>query len=758
MAQATEIIIRAKDETQQAIGQVTQSLGALESKAIALGPLFGAMAAALSFATFKGAIDGAISFAAKLDDMSEATGATVENLSALASVAKIGSHDLGLVESSLQKLSKALHSTDEETKGAGKALAAIGLDISKLADMDTADAMYEIAKSMSQFQNDSGKAAVAMAIFGKSGAQPLPFLNDLAEKTELVGKVTAEQAAMAEQYEKNMNRLSASFSVTGKTVAMELLPFLTKLTDEMVSAKESTGGFSEAIGNGARTALETAAVLGVNTIYVFKQVGNEIGGIAAQLAAFASLDFKGARAIGNMMKEDAAQARKEVDALTARIIDRSKATQDAVAAMAKPKINFTDDTDKPDKKKNSAADEAQRLIDSLNQEIAVKLADAASTDKISNAEAQAVKVKEQLAAGTLKVTAAQKATILSKLDDLQAAEKAAAAQENYRKALADQTKANETARQSMEKAIETAQKQYETYGLSEVQISRLIEARLQDAIAIASQNGAGEDAIAYLKQELELRQKLSDTLDDLDTKRLLSGTDTSKYAKQHQDVEALNKKLQDGKINETEYDEAINAMMGKSQEALTSMEAFAQSAAHNMQSALADFFINPTNNGFKGLADSFGQTVQKMIAEAASAKIMQTLFGTMGGTTGGKSTGSGGSDWGWVGQAMTWAAAFFADGGIMTGQGPVPLRKYAAGGIANRPQLAMFGEGSTPEAYVPLPDGRRIPVAMQGGQGSMTINQTIYAGQGTDAAQVRRSAAAGARAALGAMNGAKRYG
>lgn len=48
----------------------------------------------------------------------------------------------------------------------------------------------------------------------------------------------------------------------------------------------------------------------------------------------------------------------------------------------------------------------------------------------------------------------------------------------------------------------------------------------------------------------------------------------------------------------------------------------------------------------------------------------------------------------------------------MTSAGPVPLRKYASGGIANSPQMAMYGEGSLPEAYVPLPDGRRIPVAM----------------------------------------------
>ena len=57
----------------------------------------------------------------------------------------------------------------------------------------------------------------------------------------------------------------------------------------------------------------------------------------------------------------------------------------------------------------------------------------------------------------------------------------------------------------------------------------------------------------------------------------------------------------------------------------------------------------------------------------------------------------------------------FANGGIMTAGGPMQLKRYAAGGIASSPQLAMFGEGSRPEAYVPLPDGRSIPVTMKGG-------------------------------------------
>lgn len=70
----------------------------------------------------------------------------------------------------------------------------------------------------------------------------------------------------------------------------------------------------------------------------------------------------------------------------------------------------------------------------------------------------------------------------------------------------------------------------------------------------------------------------------------------------------------------------------------------------------------------------------------------------------------------------------FANGGIMTSAGPLPLRAYSAGGIANSPQLALFGEGRRPEAFVPLPDGRRIPVALQGGsQGGSVVNVTVNA-------------------------------
>ncbi|HHV5461085.1 TPA: tape measure protein [Klebsiella pneumoniae] len=72
--------------------------------------------------------------------------------------------------------------------------------------------------------------------------------------------------------------------------------------------------------------------------------------------------------------------------------------------------------------------------------------------------------------------------------------------------------------------------------------------------------------------------------------------------------------------------------------------------------------------------------------------------------SGGGSGGSGG-------------AVAHANGGVFGPNGVVPLKTYSKGGIATTPQLALFGEGRDNEAYVPLPDGRSIPVTMTGNIG-----------------------------------------
>lgn len=99
-----------------------------------------------------------------------------------------------------------------------------------------------------------------------------------------------------------------------------------------------------------------------------------------------------------------------------------------------------------------------------------------------------------------------------------------------------------------------------------------------------------------------------------------------------------------------------------------------------------------------------------------------TVLGTIGSAIG--------SIWGPTGAALGGQlggllGSSFEKGGVMSNAGEIPLRKYARGGIADSPQLAMFGEGSKPEAYVPLPDGRSIPVAMQGGGATNNVSVNV---------------------------------
>lgn len=67
----------------------------------------------------------------------------------------------------------------------------------------------------------------------------------------------------------------------------------------------------------------------------------------------------------------------------------------------------------------------------------------------------------------------------------------------------------------------------------------------------------------------------------------------------------------------------------------------------------------------------------------------------------------------------------FANGGVMSDYGPLKLNKYSKGGIADSPQLALYGEGRKNEAYVPLPDNRSIPVTLSGGTGGDNISFSI---------------------------------
>jgi hypothetical protein len=154
--------------------------------------------------------------------------------------------------------------------------------------------------------------------------------------------------------------------------------------------------------------------------------------------------------------------------------------------------------------------------------------------------------------------------------------------------------------------------------------------------------------------------------------------------------------------------------------------------------------------GYLSTMETDGQTAISLLRQIEAAiKTSQINVGSSGGSggfsTGGSSTGSGG--WGvGVNSARDRSSPYYYGGAIDAGTGgfdwnsyqnsrnsPVaPFQMhgpyYAKGGIADRPSI--FGEAG-PEAAVPLPDGRSIPVKIEGGGSkSITVNAHYHAAPG----------------------------
>lgn len=232
----TQVILTADDRTKAAFASVQAGLAGINA-AYARLPIIGtALGGFIAAGTFAVAIKESISFAAALDDMAEKTGASVENLSALSRVAAIGGHSMELLETGMVRLVKALSGADDESKGAAHALATLGLSAASLRNLDTGEALKVVADRMGEYKDGAGKTALALDLFGRSGAQLLPLLKDLGESGKLNATVTTAQAAAAEAYEKNLKRVGVAAGETTRAIAMDLLPTLTKVSERMAQA------------------------------------------------------------------------------------------------------------------------------------------------------------------------------------------------------------------------------------------------------------------------------------------------------------------------------------------------------------------------------------------------------------------------------------------------------------------------------------------------------------------------------------------
>ncbi len=541
-------------------------------------------------------------------------------------------------------------------------------------------------------------------------------------------------------------------SVKLATGAIEdLISIIRAMNSAYAEGTKESGAFAS-IQGGISSALDAVAIVATRVKFGIVAIGKELGALAAQAVAISQLQFSQAATIGNLRREDAKQEAANQDRALRAIANRAQADSDRKGLIAlsdgiptqKPKSSGNNGTGKKGGKDEQASDEAKAYANTLQG-----LADIARDADASTLDLTASQKKIydlMTSANWQKMPDTWKQTAIAQFESARAAELNA----KFQKGVEAQSIKNIAANQEMFDQTQTLQKQAELYGMTASQISVMEEARLEDAIALATQNGAYPEHIAFLEQELEARKKLNAAYEENDLKRLLSGTKSQENKRKEADRATLDRGLASGKITKDEYDEAI----AKFKESTDEMSEFTKQAARNMQDAMAEFFINPTKDGIEGLADSFGKTVQKMIAQAASAQLMNLLFGDMGKT--GKVTGL-------VGQGLDWLKGTdfiksfgFHEGGIVGSDDHSFTRTVPASLFNNAPR---YHSGGIVGDEVPaiLKKGERVLTKeqQQGMGGSVVIN--INSSNG-DPAEIRRAAAAGARTALGVMNGARRYG
>lgn len=243
------IILSAVDNATPALQKAASSMLSLGQAATMVQGQLAAIGASISVGGFAALISSTIQAQEKLHDLSQQTGATVEALSGIAAVAKLSNTDIDQVAGGLQKLAKNMNAAATGGRDQQAVFQALGVSIKDASGnlRDSGSVMQDVAKAMASIVSPTERVAAAQLLFGKSGAQLVLVLNDMATAGDLVVKTTTAQAALADNISDNITRLGLVYSGTGKIIVNEMLPALDSFVQTMFDAARESGNLKDTV-------------------------------------------------------------------------------------------------------------------------------------------------------------------------------------------------------------------------------------------------------------------------------------------------------------------------------------------------------------------------------------------------------------------------------------------------------------------------------------------------------------------------------
>jgi hypothetical protein len=616
-----------------------------------IGKLIGGAIATFATGAFAGWIKESIDAADAAAETAQTIGISIEAYQGLSFAASTAGVEQEGLTGALTKFNKTISQAAAGGKKQAAAFADIGVSVRDAnGNLKTADGLLlEVADKFQGYADGANKTALAQDLFGKSGAKLIPLLNS--GKQGITDLMTQAQ------------RLGLVMSAEAAAAADTFNDNLTVLS-----------GASRGMANNIATGLLPAL--------------NDIGGLMLDLADNSDTAADSGSGLGTILKAVTAIALALGTELQAGAISLAGFAAAAVQA-ASGDFAIAGETLKAMKADIDAAEAkgAERIE---------KLFDGTYAKKAQEAAAVAREYAKEL-----------------KRLERQNAEAAAAA--------AAAAKATAKAVAAIDKQVVALQEQAATVGMTTT----------QTALYKLAQDGANESQLksaaaalavvdAYDKSQKAIKDH-TERVTAFNAVQESTFTDGQKLLDEYQTkVETLRKSLNAGDINQTQYDNVMDGLdkgLSKAQDKLTEtkdvMSVFADEAARNAQDAFANFLFDPFADGVDGMAANFGKVLQRMVAEAAAAQLMQDALGKVGAD--GERTG------GFLSAGLKAASTFFGFGGGKAVGGPVEAGKLYEVGENDAPEMFM---ANGRQFLIPGNSGSIKPQGVTGGRSTQVFNIT----------------------------------
>ena len=290
-----DLVVAAKTVGAGSIKRLGNSMqgvsGRVKNLRLAMGGLnktFAAFGILISGGAFIGLVKGAIDSADSFGKLADQTGIAANTLQAYVNAGKLAGVSQETIDKGLRRLAQSMREADQGVATYSDSFDALGISVRGTdGTFKTSEQVLgEVADKFATMENGATKAALAMEIFGRSGANLINLLNGgAASLTEFNYAVSNEFAQNAEFFNDQIAVLAIRFDGFKKQLTDALLPALNTIVgvfSELFSAENDFSGFFKAIEIGIR-----GISIGIfATVKLVDEVIRVIGAAAKRIQGF----------------------------------------------------------------------------------------------------------------------------------------------------------------------------------------------------------------------------------------------------------------------------------------------------------------------------------------------------------------------------------------------------------------------------------------------------------------------------------------